>query len=80
MPLLVLSAKINLPLPYVPMTLQTLVVLMIGAVYGWRLGTMTILAYLAEGAIGLPVFAKTAFSAAGATTQIVGSPTPPQKS
>jgi biotin transport system substrate-specific component len=55
--LLTLSAKINLPLPYVPMTLQTLVVLMIGAAYGWRLGTMTVLAYLAEGAIGLPVFA-----------------------
>jgi biotin transport system substrate-specific component len=55
--LLTLSAKINLPLPYVPMTLQTLVVLMIGAAYGWRLGTATILAYLAEGAAGLPVFA-----------------------
>ena len=36
--LLTLSAKVNLPLPYVPMTLQTLVVLMIGAAYGWRLG------------------------------------------
>jgi biotin transport system substrate-specific component len=55
--LLALSAKINLPLPYVPMTLQTLVVLMIGAAYGWRLGTATVIAYLAEGAIGLPVFA-----------------------
>ena len=55
--LLALSAKVNLPLPYVPMTLQTLVVLVIGAAYGWRLGTMTILAYLAAGAIGLPVFA-----------------------
>jgi hypothetical protein len=30
--------------------------------------------------IGLPVAAKTALSTAGATTQIVGSPTPPQKS
>jgi biotin transport system substrate-specific component len=55
--LLALSAKINLPLPYVPMTLQTLVVLMMGAAYGWRLGTATVMAYLAEGAIGLPVFA-----------------------
>ena len=55
--LLTLSAKVNLPLPYVPMTLQTLVVLMIGAVYGWRLGTATVMAYLAEGAMGLPVFA-----------------------
>jgi biotin transport system substrate-specific component len=55
--LLTLSAKINLPLPYVPMTLQTLVVLMIGAAYGWRLGAATMIAYLAEGAAGLPVFA-----------------------
>src|SRR3954447_15260220 len=55
--LLTLSAKINLPLPYVPMTLQTLVVLMIGAAYGWRLGGATVMAYLAEGAMGWPVFA-----------------------
>jgi biotin transport system substrate-specific component len=55
--LLTLSAKINLPLPYVPMTLQTLVVLMIGAAYGWRLGVATMIAYLAEGAAGWPVFA-----------------------
>src|SRR6202011_2489859 len=55
--LLTLSAKINLPLPYVPMTLQTLVVLMIGAAYGARLGAATIMVYLVEGAIGLPVFA-----------------------
>jgi len=55
--LLTLSAKVNLPLPYVPMTLQTLVVLMIGAAYGWRLGSVTVIAYLAEGALGLPVFA-----------------------
>lgn len=55
--LLTLSAKLNLPLPYVPMTLQTLVVLMIGAAYGWRLGSATVIAYLTEGALGLPVFA-----------------------
>jgi len=55
--LLTLSAKINLPLPYVPMTLQTLVVLVIGAAYGWRLGGTTVIVYLAEGATGLPVFA-----------------------
>ena len=55
--LMALSAKVSLPLPYVPMTLQTLVVLMIGAAYGWRLGSATMIAYLAQGAIGLPVFA-----------------------
>lgn len=55
--LLVLSAKVQVPLPPVPMTLQSLAVLVIGAAYGWRLGTATVLAYLAEGALGLPVFA-----------------------
>lgn len=56
--LLALSAKVNIPLPYVPMTMQTLVVLMIGAGYGSRLGFVTLLSYMAEGAMGLPVFAS----------------------
>lgn len=55
--LLTLSAKINVPLPYVPMTMQTLAVLLIGAAYGARLGLATVLTYLAQGALGLPVFA-----------------------
>ncbi|WP_322518191.1 biotin transporter BioY [Rhodopseudomonas palustris] len=55
--LLTVSAKFNLALPLVPMTLQTLVVLLIGAAYGARLGGATVLAYLAVGALGLPVFA-----------------------
>jgi biotin transport system substrate-specific component len=55
--LLTLSSKVNLPLPYVPMTLQTLAVLVIGAAYGARLGAATVVAWLAEGALGLPVFA-----------------------
>lgn len=55
--LLTLSAKIQVPFYPVPMTLQSLTVLVIGAAFGWRLGMITILAYLAEGAMGLPVFA-----------------------
>ena len=43
----------------VPMTLQTLVILVIGMAAGWRLGGLTVLLYLAEGAVGLPVFAGT---------------------
>jgi biotin transport system substrate-specific component len=39
------------------MTMQTLVVLLIGAAYGPKLGVATIAAYLIEGAAGLPVFA-----------------------
>ncbi|CAN1492749.1 BioY Uncharacterized conserved protein [Rhabdaerophilaceae bacterium] len=56
--LLTLSAKIQVPL-IVPMTLQSLVVLLIGAAFGWRLGAATLALYLAEGAVGLPVFAGT---------------------
>lgn len=56
--LLALSAKIQIPFYPVPMTMQSLVVMMIGAAYGWKLGGLTILAYLAEGALGLPVFAS----------------------
>jgi biotin transport system substrate-specific component len=55
--LLAISAKTNVPLPMVPMTLQTLVVLVIGAAYGWRLGAATVIGYLAVGAAGVPLFA-----------------------
>ena len=55
--LLTLSAKIQVPFYPVPMTLQTLVVLLIGVAFGWRMGFATVLAYLAQGAMGLPVFA-----------------------
>lgn len=57
--LLTLSAKIQVPFYPVPMTLQTLVVLLLGLAYGSALGAVTVLAYLAEGAFGLPVFAGT---------------------
>ncbi|MCR4377382.1 MAG: biotin transporter BioY [Rhodospirillales bacterium] len=57
--LLTLSAKVQVPFYPVPMTMQTFVVLMLGMAYGWRLGGATLALYLAEGAIGLPVFAGT---------------------
>ncbi len=57
--LLTLSAKINIPFYPVPLTMQTFVVLGLGMAYGWRLGGATLLLYLAEGAVGLPVFAGT---------------------
>ena len=57
--LLTLSAKVQVPFYPVPMTLQTLVVLLIGVAFGWRMGVATVLAYLAQGAMGLPVFAGT---------------------
>jgi biotin transport system substrate-specific component len=56
--LLTLSAKVQVPMWPVPMTMQTFAVLVIGAALGWRLGAATVLLYLAEGAMGLPVFAN----------------------
>jgi len=57
--LLTASAKLSIPFFPVPMTLQTLVVLCLGMVLGPRLGAAAVLAYLAQGAMGLPVFAGT---------------------
>lgn len=49
--------SIHLGFTPVPITGQTLGVLLVGAAYGPGLGTLTVLLYLAEGVIGLPVFA-----------------------
>ena len=57
--LLTASAKLQVPFWPVPMTMQSLVVLLLGMSCGLRLGTATVLLYLAEGAVGLPVFAGT---------------------
>jgi biotin transport system substrate-specific component len=54
---LALSAKIQVPFTPVPMTLQTLVVLALGAAFGARLAAATVALYLLEGLFGLPVFA-----------------------
>ena len=51
------AAQISVPMWPVPMTLQTLAVLGIGAAYGARLGAATLLLYAIEGAVGLPFFA-----------------------
>jgi biotin transport system substrate-specific component len=57
--ILAVSSKIKIPFYPVPMTMQTLVVLMIGIGFGWKLGSATISLYLFEGIIGLPVFSGT---------------------
>lgn len=56
--LLTVSAKVKVPFWPVPMTMQTFAVLLIGAAYGSTLGAATVAAYLAQGALGLPVFAN----------------------
>jgi biotin transport system substrate-specific component len=55
--LLTLASKVQVPFWPVPMTLQTLAVLMIGATAGARLAGTTVLGWLALGAVGAPVFA-----------------------
>ena len=62
---LAISAKVKVPFWPVPMTLQTLAVLLIGAAYGSRLAVATVVAYIAEGMLGLPVFTNTPPAIAG---------------
>ena len=57
--LIAISSKIKIPFYPVPMTMQTFIVVLIGMLYGWKLGLFTVALYLFEGAIGLPVFAGT---------------------
>src|SRR5256885_3813912 len=67
--LIALAAQVRIPLPFspVPVTGQTFAVLLVAAALG-RLGLASVIAYLIEGAAGLPVFAGGTF---GVTT-IVG--------
>jgi biotin transport system substrate-specific component len=55
--LITLAAKINVPTWPVPVTLQSFAIAALAASFGWRIGTATVMAYLLEGAAGLPVFA-----------------------
>ena len=57
--LLAISSKIKIPFYPVPMTMQTLVILLLGITLGWKLGVATVILYLFEGIIGLPVFSGT---------------------
>jgi biotin transport system substrate-specific component len=63
--LMTLAAKIKVPFYPVPMTMQTLAALLIGAGLGWRLGAATVLLYLAHGFLGAPVFTNTPPAVAG---------------
>ena len=56
--ILTLSAKIQTPLSPVPATMQTFAVLFLGIALGFKLATATVILYLIEGALGMPVFAK----------------------
>ena len=56
--LLTISAKLQTPFTLVPATMQTFAVLLIGMILGPRLAAATVILYLAQGTVGLPVFAK----------------------
>ena len=54
--LLAISSKIQTPFTLVPATMQTFVVLFLGMVLGYKLAATTVILYLIEGSIGMPVF------------------------
>ena len=56
--LITLSAKIKIPFYPVPMTMQTFMIILIGASFGYKIGLATVSIYLFEGIIGLPVFSN----------------------
>ena len=53
--LLALCSYIEVPMVPVPINMQTFGVTLIGALYGWRLGAITVIAWLAQAALGMPV-------------------------
>ena len=53
-----LSSQVAIPFIPVPMTLQSAMVLLIGCIYGPRLGALTVVSYLSAGCLGFPVFAN----------------------
>lgn len=62
---LAVAAKIRVPFWPVPITMQTFAVLTIGAAYGLRLGVLTLLGYLAIGALGYDVFTSSSAESNG---------------
>ena len=70
---LVISAKISVPMWPVPITMGTFAVLTIAAGYGARLGLVTILGYLALGAVGFDVFAGSSAGTSGLSYMLGGT-------
>ena len=53
-----ISAKIKIPFYPVPMTMQTFIVLFLGISFGYKVGVLSVVFYLIEGIMGLPVFSN----------------------
>ncbi len=60
--LITVGAYIRIPVPLLPLTLQTLFVVLSGLVLGRKLGALSVCAYVFAGLIGIPVFTGSAFS------------------
>src|SRR5579859_1054481 len=71
--LVAVAAHVSIPLWFtpVPLTMQPFAVLLLGLLLGPRLAAVTLIAYLAEGASGLPVFAP-GFVLGGGMTHLLG--------
>ena len=54
--LITLCAWITIPIGPVPFTMQTFAVITIAGIFGWKRGTLSVLVYIALGALGTPVF------------------------
>ena len=59
--LLTISARVKIDIPPVPITMQTLVVLVFALTVGWKLSVATFSFYLFQGFVGIPVFASSPF-------------------
>tara|TARA_Y100001970_G_scaffold268536_1_gene359944 strand:- start:447 stop:1007 length:561 start_codon:yes stop_codon:yes gene_type:complete len=55
--LLIISARIQTPFVPVPATMQTFAVLFLGIAFSYKIAVLSVIIYLVEGALGLPVFA-----------------------
>ncbi len=75
--LVALSARLTIPLPWVPITAQTYALLVVSALLGGRRGALALVAYLAEGLAGLPVFAygHSAWTLSSAGVPTISGPT-----
>ena len=56
--LIAVGAFIKIPIPYIPLTLQTLFTMLAGLMLGGRLGAISVCVYVAIGLAGLPVFTQ----------------------
>src|SRR5579862_8024751 len=70
--ILAASAQLVIPLTPIPLTFQSATVILLAMAYGPRLGTYAVIAYLALGIGGLPIFESFSFGLAKLTGPTAG--------